>query len=110
MENKITHIPVKKFNIAVCRTHNFIGDTYTGISHQFFLEKEEDNILDFYAFCLDITRGLINKSLSLHNLPEIHKSIEDQSIDHDYLMHEIDKKLLQMYDLIYEKKKLFNES
>jgi len=68
MENKIIHIPVKKFKIAVCETHNFIGDTYTGISHEFFLEKEDDNILDFYAFGLDITRGLMNKSITLHKL------------------------------------------
>ena len=111
MENKIIHIPVKKFKIAVCRTHNFIGDTYTGISHEFFLEKEkeEDNILDFYAFCLDITRGLMNKSISLHNLPEIHKSLEDKSIDHYYLIHEIDKKLTQIYDLIYNQKAAIDE-
>jgi len=35
--------------------------------------------------------------------------LEDKSIDHNYLIHEIDKKLTQIYDLIYNQRAAIDE-
>lgn len=37
--------------------------------HQFGIENETDNVLDFYLFCIHVTNNIIDGGLKLNNLP-----------------------------------------
>jgi len=104
----IKNIPIEKFNIQVFRNEDYIDDNHIGYSHSFILENEHEKMIDFFIFCLDISKGLMDNSLKLNNLPEFHKTIENQSIDEEYLKLELNKKLTQMYHLLYEQKRVIN--
>jgi hypothetical protein len=101
---------VKEFHVRIVKV--FVADenlNLMGFKHEFAIQDESENYLDFMTFCLDVAKGVLNKTMKMYYLPDVHKSIDNKDVNLEHINEVMNKYIEIFIEMEAERMKVLND-